>query len=135
MPVAAEPNPGREPPAPGAPRWRRRGVAAAVTGPFVGGGPADGGAAAGGHPASLSTITRELSQSRTNDPAGPRLPAWPASVSERFHRTHRPDYEVAEDSGGGLDGRGAAPVRKRFRNRPGRTTAVAGAIGRAGKGA
>ena len=32
-------------------------------------------------------------------------------------------------------GEKAAPARKRFRNRPGRTTAVAGAIGRAGKGA
>jgi hypothetical protein len=41
-------------------------VAVAVTGPFGGTGHAGGGAAAGGYPTSLSTVTRELLQSRTS---------------------------------------------------------------------
>jgi hypothetical protein len=42
------------------------GVAVAVTGPFAGAGHAGGGTAAGGYPASLSTVTRRLLQARTN---------------------------------------------------------------------
>jgi hypothetical protein len=73
MSAPAEPGPGR------GRRPRRRllvagaavvvaaaGVAVAVTGPFGGTGHAGGGAAAGGYPTSLSTIARELLQSRTN---------------------------------------------------------------------
>jgi hypothetical protein len=73
MSVPAGPDPGRG-------RRRRRrvlaggaaavvaaaGVAVAVTGPFAGAGHAGGGAAASGHPTSLSTIARRLLQSQTN---------------------------------------------------------------------
>src|SRR5215470_19282382 len=71
MSVPAGPEPGRG-------RRRRRvlvggaavlaaaGVAVAVTGPFASTGHAGGGAAASGSPTSLSTVTRELLQSRTN---------------------------------------------------------------------
>jgi peptidoglycan hydrolase-like protein with peptidoglycan-binding domain len=72
MSVPTEPDPGRG--------GRRRrvlaggaaavvaaaGVAVAVTGPFAGAGHAGGGAAASGHPTSLSTIARRLLQSQTN---------------------------------------------------------------------
>src|SRR5215813_10491994 len=73
MSVPAEPDPGR-----GGRRRRRvvlagaaalvaaAGVTIAVTDPFASTGHAGGGAAGSGPPTSLSTVTRELLQSRTN---------------------------------------------------------------------